>query len=205
MSTSHFQPEIRPQRTLGSSPFRFERSELFLTSVKAGRQVAALISSPFSPIAAENLWSNQPSRSQHGRRKQTFPVVIASGRVITQNEIDDGTGRGDSPVVNLSARGANPRLADRESHCAVLIEGVEEPLSLDDALAIAANWDAVNERRVRLIEKKAVGQITEQESAELQHLQRLAWAKRQMIMPLPLKELAAIEEALRKMQLWQDE
>ena len=83
-----------------------------------------------------------------------------------------------------------------QARCSVLIEGVDEPLSLADTLEIATNWEDLNKRRARLIEKKAAKQITEEESAELSRLQRLAWAKRQMAMPLPVKELAAIEKAL---------
>jgi hypothetical protein len=89
MSTFHFQPEIRPQPTLGTSPFRVELPELFITSLETDRRTAGPLSAPFSPIAAENLWTNQPSRSHQERRRRAFPVVKASGRAITQSEIDD--------------------------------------------------------------------------------------------------------------------
>lgn len=89
----------------------------------------------------------------------------------------------------------------------VLIEGIDEPITLADTLAITRDWEATNRRRLALITRKAAGELTPEsnpaEWAEFEHLQNLAGIKRQLADPLPIKELAAIEADLRGRGLWQ--
>ncbi len=88
------------------------------------------------------------------------------------------------------------------AHVSVNIQDFNTPLSLDEVLAITRDWDATNMRRVELIDKKITKQISAQENAELDRLQKLAGAKRQLVMPLPIKELVEIEATLRKKKQW---
>ena len=81
-------------------------------------------------------------------------------------------------------------------------EGFDEPISLADFLAITADWDATNRRRLRLIEKKAAKTIRPEEKEELQQLQRLAGLKRELLSSPSLKELAEMEADLRRRGLW---
>lgn len=60
-------------------------------------------------------------------------------------------------------------------------------LSPDEVLAITRDWEATNARRLDLIEKKLAANITPKESQELDHLQKLAGAKRLLVMPLQFK------------------
>ena len=83
--------------------------------------------------------------------------------------------------------------------------GKGESLSEDDMLAITTNWDSTNKRRGELIEKKLAKQIKPLEESELSHLQKLAGAKRNLVMPLPIEELAKAEADLRKKGLWREE
>ena len=85
------------------------------------------------------------------------------------------------------------------------IEGLSAPLSPEEVLAITKDWDSTNKRRGELIEKKINEQITQREDEELRHLQMLAGAKRQLVMPLPIKDLEEIEADLRIRGLWQGE
>jgi hypothetical protein len=91
-----------------------------------------------------------------------------------------------------------------EASCLVLVPGLDEPLPLKDALALSRDWESTNNRRLALIEKKFSTQITASEREELEHLQKLAWAKRELVMPLPIEELDALEKDLRRRGLWQD-
>jgi hypothetical protein len=81
-------------------------------------------------------------------------------------------------------------------------EGFDEPTSLADFLAITADWDATNKRRLGLIEKKAAKTLHPEERGELQHLQRLAGLKRELLSSPSLKELAEMEADLRRRGLW---
>ena len=81
-------------------------------------------------------------------------------------------------------------------------EGFDEPISLADYLAITADWDATNKRRLGLIEKKAAKTIRAEEKAELQQLQRLAGLKRELLSSPSLTELAEVEADLRRRGLW---
>ena len=75
-------------------------------------------------------------------------------------------------------------------------------IALNDLLAITRDWKSTNERRLDVIRKKNTNQITAEEIQEFQHLQELAGAKRQLVSPLPLQELAVIEADLRRNGLW---
>ena len=80
--------------------------------------------------------------------------------------------------------------------------GFDDEISLADFLAIAADWDITNKRRLNLIQKKAAKRISPEEGEELQRLQKLAGIKSCLVMPPPLKELSEIEENLRRRGLW---
>ena len=78
----------------------------------------------------------------------------------------------------------------------------EEPVSLVDFLAITADWDATNKRRLKLIQKKTDTTISSDESQELQRLQWLAGLKGELLSSPSLKELAQMEADLRRRGLW---
>ena len=81
-------------------------------------------------------------------------------------------------------------------------DGFDEAISLADFLAITADWEATNKRRLELIERKANNAIRAEERAELQRLQRLAGLKRELLSSPSLKELAGVEADLRRRGLW---
>jgi hypothetical protein len=77
-----------------------------------------------------------------------------------------------------------------------------EALSLADFLAITADWEATNTRRLELIEFKLQGQLGAEGRTELERLKKLAWAKAQLVRPLPLEEAKATESELKRKGLW---
>ena len=79
-----------------------------------------------------------------------------------------------------------------------------EVLSLADYLAITADWEITNTRRLELIELKLKGQLDGDGKAELTRLKKLAWAKAQLVRPLPLEEARATEAELKRKGLWID-
>ncbi|MES2738902.1 MAG: N-6 DNA methylase [Verrucomicrobiota bacterium] len=81
-------------------------------------------------------------------------------------------------------------------------EGYEDFISLADYLAITADWEATNNRRLDLIDKKLAKTLTDSERVELADLKRLACAKANLVMPLPHKELAEREADLKRRGLW---
>jgi len=81
-------------------------------------------------------------------------------------------------------------------------EGFDLPISLADYLAITADWEATNARRLALIERKLGGGLSSEEQAELKNLKRLASAKSALVLPLPIRELAEQEADLRKRGQW---
>jgi hypothetical protein len=89
MSANRFQPAIEPQRTLGDSPFRLGPPETLPRLVEGDRQIAAVWNAHFAPIGAAELWANRYPIIAQGRPRRAFPIVKASGRIITQQEIDD--------------------------------------------------------------------------------------------------------------------
>jgi hypothetical protein len=81
-------------------------------------------------------------------------------------------------------------------------EGFDEPISLADYLAITADWDVTNKRRLGLIEKKIAKTARPEEGEELRQLQRLAGLKRELLSSPSLKELAEMETDMRRRGLW---
>lgn len=77
-----------------------------------------------------------------------------------------------------------------------------EALSLADYLAITEDWEATNTRRLELIELKLQGQLAAEGKTELVRLKKLAWAKAQLVRPLPLEEARATESELKRKGLW---
>lgn len=77
-----------------------------------------------------------------------------------------------------------------------------ELISLSDFLAITADWEVTNARRLELIELKLKGNLEVDGKAELARLKKLAWAKAQLVRPLPLEEAKAIETELKRKGLW---
>ncbi|TCO87745.1 N-6 DNA methylase [Chthoniobacter flavus] len=84
-------------------------------------------------------------------------------------------------------------------------EGFNVPLSLADYLAIIADWETINARRLALIDRKRGGKLTGEETTELANLKRLARAKSALVMPLPMRELEEQENDLRRRGLWRGE
>jgi hypothetical protein len=82
------------------------------------------------------------------------------------------------------------------------IEGLREPISLGDFVAITTKWNDTNRRRARLINKKASRTLSQEERREFRHLQKLAGARRQFVAPLPMKEMAEIEAEFRRRGWW---
>jgi hypothetical protein len=78
----------------------------------------------------------------------------------------------------------------------------DEEITLADYLAITADWDATNKRRLKLIQKKTDKTISSEEKEELQQLQRLAGLKRELLSSPSLKELGQMEAVLRRRGLW---
>ena len=93
MSAFHFQPAIEPQRTLGKSPFRLEdigdMPAVFGEPIAHVGQIPFVRDARFAPIGSEGLWANRPPTVLAARRRRRLPFVMATGRIITQQEIDD--------------------------------------------------------------------------------------------------------------------
>lgn len=81
-------------------------------------------------------------------------------------------------------------------------EHFKEPISLADYLAITADWGETNTRRLELIERKLAGNLDEPDKSELIYLKKLAWAKAQLVRPLPLDEARATEADLKRKEQW---
>ncbi|MCY2987062.1 MAG: N-6 DNA methylase [Planctomycetota bacterium] len=80
-------------------------------------------------------------------------------------------------------------------------EHFDDHITLAEYLAITDEWEQTNERRVELIEKKIARTITPAERTEFEHLQFLAGARQNLLAPLPLKELEALNrELLREVE-----
>ncbi len=74
--------------------------------------------------------------------------------------------------------------------------------TLAELLAITANWDTYNQRRIELIEQEEDRSLTKDEEAELVHLQHLATLRRRLVAPYPMAELDAEIERLKKEGKW---
>jgi hypothetical protein len=77
-------------------------------------------------------------------------------------------------------------------------KGYEEPLRLRELLMITADWEETNKKRTSLISKKIKKNISFEELQELETLQKLAVSRRQLIAPLPIKELEKAIETLQR-------
>lgn len=81
-------------------------------------------------------------------------------------------------------------------------EHFNEPIGLADYIAITADWEETNARRLELIERKLAGKLDDGDKAELVRLKKLAWAKAQLVRPLPLEEAKATEAELKRKGQW---
>ncbi len=81
-------------------------------------------------------------------------------------------------------------------------EHFNESIGLADYIAITADWEQTNARRLELIERKLAGKLDEPGKVELTRLKKLAWAKAQLVRPLPLDEARATEADLKRKGQW---
>jgi len=92
MSSPHYQPAIEPQRTFGGSPFRLEHSDRMPQTidrpVSHALQIPLIFSARFAPSGFDALWTKHRTTERLVRQRH-LPVVKATGRIITQQEIDD--------------------------------------------------------------------------------------------------------------------
>jgi len=75
--------------------------------------------------------------------------------------------------------------------------------TLCELLAITFDWEQTNERRTELIEKKIKRSILNEEKRELDHLQELTDARIRLLAPLPIKQLEAVREDLKRRGMWE--
>jgi hypothetical protein len=69
-------------------------------------------------------------------------------------------------------------------------------ITFEELLAVSRDWEAVNQRRCDLVEKKLQSGLSATETSELLKLQALADTRVQMFAPLPLDELDELLEAM---------
>jgi hypothetical protein len=86
-----------------------------------------------------------------------------------------------------------------------LSKDFSEPLSLNEQLAITADWESTNAQRTRLIYKKIRKTILPAERQELADLQRLTDVRMRLLAPLPIKELEAMQEELKRREMWAED
>lgn len=82
-------------------------------------------------------------------------------------------------------------------------KGFTELSTLSEILAITADWEHTNERRSQLIEKKVKRNILTDEKHELDYLQQLTDARIRLLAPLPIKQLEAMREELKRRGIWE--
>ena len=75
--------------------------------------------------------------------------------------------------------------------------------TLRELMAITADWEQTNERRVQLIDKKVKRNILTAENTELDYLQQLTDARIRLLAPLPIKQLEATQEDLKRRGMWE--
>jgi hypothetical protein len=80
--------------------------------------------------------------------------------------------------------------------------GFEGANTLAELLAITADWETNNQRRIELIEHEEDRRLTKAEEAELEHLQHLATLRRRLVAPYPMAELDAEIERLKREGKW---
>ena len=80
----------------------------------------------------------------------------------------------------------------------------DENAVLRRTLAALGDWNALTERKEQLVDKKLGHRATEDELLELQELQRLTSARRDLLVPLPLAALERVKADLVRKGLWKD-
>lgn len=86
-----------------------------------------------------------------------------------------------------------------------LPKGFTDLSTLRELLTITVDWERTNERRSRLIEKKVKRTILINEKDELDYLQQLTDARIRLLAPLPIKQLEAVREELKRRGMWEGE
>lgn len=79
-----------------------------------------------------------------------------------------------------------------------------DALTLQQLLSITAEWDVTNERRVHLIHKQLDASISPKEEEELHRLQDLADSRVRLVAPLPIIQLEAVKEDLKRRGIWEE-
>ncbi len=74
--------------------------------------------------------------------------------------------------------------------------------TLAELLAITADWEANNQRRIELIEKEEKHRLNGTEEADLDRLQHLATLRRRLVAPYPMADLDAEIERLKREGKW---
>ena len=82
-------------------------------------------------------------------------------------------------------------------------ESFTELSTLRELMAITADWEQTNERRAQLIEKKVKRNILTDEKNELDYIQQLTDARIRLLAPLPIKQLEAVREDLKRRGIWE--
>ncbi len=81
----------------------------------------------------------------------------------------------------------------------------EEEVTLDEILAITADWPRTSERKTQLIEKKIRREASKEDLTELDRLKFLTEARGEYYAPLPLKKLAGLQAELQRKGKWETE
>jgi hypothetical protein len=80
--------------------------------------------------------------------------------------------------------------------------GFQGGQTLAELLAITADWDANNERRIALIEQQEKRALRKDDEAKLNYLQHLATLRRRLVAPYPMAELDAEISRLKRENKW---
>jgi hypothetical protein len=93
MSALASQPVIEPQPAFGESAFRLAHTgampSVSVQSMAHVGQIPLIPNTRFAPIGSDDLWANRSPARAATRLKRILPVVKATGRIITQQEIND--------------------------------------------------------------------------------------------------------------------
>jgi hypothetical protein len=73
---------------------------------------------------------------------------------------------------------------------------------LSDLLAITADWPKTNRRRAKLIDLEELSQLTSEQTSELEHLQRLADVRVNLLRPRQAEAIDQQIEKLKRQGLW---
>lgn len=83
-------------------------------------------------------------------------------------------------------------------------EAFSDALTLQQFLSITADWGVTNERRVQLIHKQVDKRISAEEEDELHLLQKLADSRIRLVAPLPIPQMEAVKEDLKRRGIWEE-